>query len=219
MTRPDTRTRILDAAERLFAAEGIAATSLRRVIRAAGVNVAAIHYHFRSRENLLRAVLARRLAPLNAERLRRLDAVETDAGRGPLPLERVIEALVVPLFRLMREAGPGGAAFIRLMGRTLTESSGFLDRLVIEQFGDIIRRFTAAFRRALPALPPRAFYFRIHFLVGAMVYALLETRNLRILSGGACDPLDPDQVVAHLVPFLAAGLRAPIRARRRGGRR
>ena len=219
MAHPDTRTRILDAAERLFAETGIAATSLRGVIREAGVNIAAIHYHFRSRENLIRAVMARRLAPLNAERLRRLDAVEAAAGRGPLPLERVIEALVAPLFRLVPDAGPAGAAFMRLMGRTLTESSRFLDRLVVEQFGEIIRRFTAAFRRALPGLPPRAFHYRIHFLVGAMVYAILETRNLRAMSGGACDPEDPEQVIAHLVPFLAAGLRAPHGARRKGARR
>ncbi len=219
MARPDTRTRILDTAERLFAEDGIAATSLRRIIRESGVNIAAVHYHFRSRENLIRDVIARRLAPLNAERLRMLDATEAAAGRGRPSLERVIEAFVAPLLRLVRDAGPAGAAFMRLMGRTVTESNPSLDRLVYNQFGEIIRRFTAAFRRTLPGLAPRAFYYRTHFMVGGLIYALLERRNLKTISGGACDPDDPEQVIEHLVPFLAAGLRAPCRARRKGGRR
>jgi AcrR family transcriptional regulator len=68
----DTKERILDAAERLFAAHGFAGTSLRAVTKEAGVNLAAVHYHFGTKEDLLRAVLSRIVIPVNRERLEML---------------------------------------------------------------------------------------------------------------------------------------------------
>src|SRR6516165_8302775 len=93
-----TKDRILDAAERLFARDGIEATSLRAITAEAGVNLAAVNYHFQSKDALLDAIIARRIAPLNQRRLEMLDRIEAEFPSGPLPLERVLDAFFRPMF-------------------------------------------------------------------------------------------------------------------------
>src|SRR5437867_413927 len=90
----DTKQRILDSAERLFAQSGFAATSLRSIIADAKVNLAAIHYHYHSKEALFDAVILRRLEPINRERLELLDAYERSAADGKASLEQILEAFL-----------------------------------------------------------------------------------------------------------------------------
>lgn len=111
----DTKDKILDAAERAFSENGYTGVSLRSIIGEAGVNLAAVHYHFGSKEGLLKAVILRRVGPVNAERLAMLDACERAAGGGRLEVEKVLEAFLVPTFRMARKSGgiascglPGG---------------------------------------------------------------------------------------------------------------
>src|SRR5215472_3578898 len=97
----NTKTKILNTAERLFAHHGIEATSLRAITAQAGVNLAAVNYHFQSKEALLHAVIARRVEPMNQKRLALLDASEAEAGPGPLPLEKVLDAFLRPVFEVL----------------------------------------------------------------------------------------------------------------------
>src|SRR5437660_3119973 len=99
-TSADTKTRILDAAERLFMEHGFEATSLRQLTSAAGVNLAAVNYHFGSKEDLFQAVLTRRLDAMNQERIDLLDRVEREAAGEPPQVEKVIFAMLVPALRL-----------------------------------------------------------------------------------------------------------------------
>lgn len=216
MARPETRQLILDTAERLFAGRGFAAVSLRQIIQAAGVNVAAVHYHFGSKEELLQAVLARRIGPVNQERLALLDACERRAGRRPPRVDRVLEAFVGPAVRLAR-SGAWGPHFVRVVGRVLLETDPLVQRMVEGLFGEVAGRFIRAFRRALPALPEEELFWRIHFMIGAMAHTLCDTQQLQFISGGRCDPHDVDGLCRRLVAFLAAGLKAPTP--RRGGAR
>src|SRR6476619_3946953 len=102
----DTRESLLDAAESLFSEHGIQAASLRAITQQAGANLAAVHYHFGSKEGLVRAVFSRRLEPMNSERLRMLDAadLEREDGRS---LEEVLCAFLAPPLRRMRESADG----------------------------------------------------------------------------------------------------------------
>src|SRR5690554_3718798 len=115
MNELSTKDQIIQTAERLFAEKGFDGASMREVTSAAGVNLAAINYHFRSKEGLLDAILARRLVPVNEQRLRRLDAVLRHAGGGRPVLERIIEALVSPVLQLERDAEQGGEQFVKLV--------------------------------------------------------------------------------------------------------
>ena len=117
MNLSGTKDRILDVAERLFAEQGFAATSLRAITTRAKVNLAAIHYHFDSKETLIQAVFRRRLIPLNRKRLEVLMQLEQAAGDRPLAVEQIIEAFIGPALRLSRDVEQGGHNFMRLLGR------------------------------------------------------------------------------------------------------
>jgi len=213
-----TKQLLLDAAERLFAEKGFAATSLRTITAEAGVNLAAVNYHFRSKEALLQAVLARRLAPVNQKRLEMLSACEAGAGGGPLPLDGVVEAFLAPPLRLFREAGQDRMALQRLLGRIYLEPGARTRQIFAEQFGEVARRFTVALKRALPGLPAEELFWRIHFTIGVMAHTLAGRHLLEAVSGGLCDPNDPEGALARMVAFVVAGLRAPL-ARRRNQRK
>jgi len=189
----ETRDRILDNAERLFAERGYAATSLRSIIAAARVNLAAVHYHFRSKEALLDAVLTRRIEPVNQERLALL---ERYAGSG---LEGVLTALIEPPFRLAKD--PARATFMKLMGRIHAEADVGLVR---KHFGEVIERFMQALASALPELPPEEVQCRAFFCIGIMAHTLLAARDIV----GATGDVTPERLVA----FMSAGFRAPVPA-------
>ena len=211
MRRKDTKTVILDAAEQLFAAQGPNATSLRQVISKAKVNLAAIHYHFGSKESLMRTVLSRRLVPLNAERLALLESCERKSGKRPVPLPKVLEALVGPALRLSRDPERGGTVFMRLLGRCVLEPDETIQTMLNHQFHYVLERFTPALQRALPDLPPVDFFWRIHFLVGSMAHTMADSERLRSISGGLCDPDDTEGTISRLVAFLAGGLKAKVK--------
>ena len=216
-TESDTKTLILDAAEQAFADLGFGSASLRHIIRSAGVNLAAVHYHFGSKEALVAAVFARRIRRLTQERLALLDACEGQAKGGPPPLEQVLEAFVGPALRLTTAPAQGGKAFVRLFGRTIAEPSEHLQAMLNEQFGTTIKRFLAALQRALPALTPAELAWRFQFAVGAMGYLMADPQNLKAISAGLCDPGDTETAIRELVTFLAAGLNASAARRDRYG--
>src|SRR5882724_4007233 len=165
--KPDTKERILDSAERLFADRGVEATSLRAIIADARVNLAAIHYHYHSKEELLDAVLMRRIEPVNRERLEMLEAY----GENP-SLEAVLEAFIAPAVRVGADAKLGGKPFVRLMGRIIMEGRDRLPRMIRQHFGVVLQRFTEALQQAAPELPRVELFWRLHFTIGAMAHTL-----------------------------------------------
>src|ERR1044072_9075595 len=117
----ETRERILSTAEALFMERGYAGTSLRIITAKARVNLAAVNYHFGSKEALIREVFERRLGPLNSARIAYLDRLEGLARGRPLGVEQIIEAIVAPALQVNRDPLAGGAAFLRLLGRAFSE--------------------------------------------------------------------------------------------------
>jgi AcrR family transcriptional regulator len=163
-----TKSRILDAAEALFLAGGFDATSLRAITTAAGVNLAAVNYHFGSKEELFEAVLTRRLDPMNQARVDLLAHLEAQAAPKPVDCERVLTALLIPALALARDPERGGKDFLRLVGRAYADPAPFVRRFLSEQYRPMIVRFKAAFGRALPHLPAKELSWRLHFIMGAL---------------------------------------------------
>ena len=203
----DTKDQILDAAEQLIAEKGIDAVSLRAITAAANVNLAAVHYHFGSKEALVAKVFQRRIEPINRERLRMLDEAEARAGDGPLPVEDVLEAMVAPAIRVYAEHAKG-PLFMRVCGRIYAEQASYLEDLFAEQFQELVDRLTHAIGRALPEADPPDRAWGMHFAVGAMVHTMTESGKLKRFSGGLCDPSDGDATIERMVRYAAAGLRA-----------
>ena len=205
-----TKERILDAAEQLFAERGFDGVSLRRIIAQAKVNLAAVHYHFHSKEALLDVVFARRIETVNQERLAWLDRCEAAAAGCPLSVEQILEILLVPVVRLVRDPSRNGPTFCRLFGRLLAEGGSRLPVIFKKHMGESLGRFLPAMQQALPDLPAMELFWRLHFVMGAMSHTLRAPMVVHALSGGAMDPADLEGGVRRLIPFLAAGLRSPV---------
>ena len=209
-----TQQRILDVAESLFMEHGFEATGLRQITAAAAVNLAAVHYHFGSKEELFQAVLKRRLDPMNQERVELLDALERESQTPPA-CEAIIAAMFIPALKLARDKARGGNNFLRLLGRAYADPAPFIRHFLSREYAPMIVRFKAAIGRALPHLPPRELSWRLHFLMGAMSYTLAGTDVLKLISelhpvAEASAQLSDELLLRRLGPFLVAGLQAPL---------
>lgn len=200
----ETRGRLLDAAEGLFAEQGHRA-SLRDITSAAGANLASVSYHFGSKEGLLRAVVRRRVDPMNDGRLALLDRFEAEAGGAPLPVERVVEAFVRPALDPDLAPPP---SFMQLMAHLHASQEDFAQGFFREVFGPLVLRFLGHLRASLPDVPPHRLHLRLHLLVGAMVHALMSQYSPKVpLPEDLCTPLDPEDLLEELIGFCSVGFR------------
>jgi len=203
----NTKDRILDAAERLFARDGFEATSLRAITAEAAVNLAAVNYHFQSKEALVQAVIGRRMGPVNAERLALLDAYEAEAAGAPVPLEKIMDAFLRPVVEMV---GSKAHEFVPLIGRLYSEPGEFVERLYKQHFEYMAQRFMPALLRALPELSRAELAWRVHFAIGAMAHTMAASKLLLLMSGGMSDVSDVEGTLARMKAFILAGLTAPV---------
>ncbi|HLY75460.1 MAG TPA: TetR family transcriptional regulator [Planctomycetota bacterium] len=202
-----TKDRLLDEAERLFAAKGVESSSVRDIISAAGANLGAITYHFGSKRALVWAVIDRRFRPLNDERLRLLESAERRASPKAPCLEAVLHAAIAPTLRLMREH----PHVLRIVGRLLQDPSAQIKRRA--EAKPLFERFLRAIRAAVPDVPFDALVWRIHFLRGSLIYTWTSAEQLRAIAGLRIKPEDDAATARRLIEFGAAGLRAPHKGR------
>ena len=190
---------------------GFSATSLREITTGAKVNLAAVNYHFGSKETLIEAVLTRRLQPLNELRLAELTDLES-GSRGKSPsLEAILNVFVGAAFKLDGDPTAGGSVFLRLLGRAFTEPSEQVRNILQRQYSTVAERYKRAFMRALPAMPEDELVWRMQFLFGAISYTMAGTNVMQLVAG--CNLADADNhqaVTRRLVAFLTAGLKAPV---------
>lgn len=206
----DTRERILDTAEALFTRHGFEATTLRMITSAAHVNLAAVNYHFGSKEGLIQEVFRRRLGWLNQERLRALNELEAAAGGAPLKPSQILDAFFGVTLRIAADTRHGGHTFMRLLGRTYTEPSAFIRSFLAAEYADVLERFKTALFRALPDVPREEIIWRLHFMLGAVSYAMTGTDALQLVTGIEAEDENPAALVPRLMSFLIGGLRAPL---------
>ena len=199
----DPKQRILDAAEREFAAHGFHGASLRSMTRAADVNVASIHYYFGSKEALLRATLERIVRPVNEERLRQLD--EALALEQEPSVEAILTAFIRPDLELIARLGERGAIMARFSGRSYTEPEEVVSRIITDLFSEVGARFLAALSLAVPDVSEEELRWRLRCVVAVITYLLAAQGTARALF----DPGDIESTSERFVAFAAAGLRAP----------
>jgi AcrR family transcriptional regulator len=195
-----TKDRILGAAEVLFAQRGFDGASLRQLTTAAGVNLAAVNYHFGSKEKLVEQVFRRRLDALNA---RRMDALATIEGRADTTLEDVLAAYIRPALELSHD--DNGALFMRVLARAFAEHDDRLRQFLSENYGHVMRQFTAEFARLLPQLPKRDLYWRIDLVTGALTHAMSGFGMIQ-RPKDVSERAHREQTAQHLIRFAVAGL-------------
>lgn len=202
----EARSRILLAAERLFAEHGYSGCSLRSIMAEAGVNTAAIHYYYRHKEGLLRAIFEMRVTAMNEERNERLAAIEQASADGVPEIGAVLRAFIEPAIRRTRQSD--GQAFNRISALCSVDPSPAVRQVVFDAYDGVSRRFTALLRRACPHLGDDEFYWRQHCIYGSMMYMRTDNGRVAYLLGErAADR--PDIALEQLLTFLAAGMAAP----------
>ena len=209
MARPanfSTKDRILGAAEELFAQHGFAATSLRQVTGLAAVNIAAVNYHFGSKENLVNEVFRRRMDEMTARRLQQLEAAQRE---HPGELEPVLAAFIEPALALALDRN-GGGAFVRVIARAYAEHNESLRRFLSDQYGHVLRHFGKALAACLPGIDKDSLYWRLDFLAGALTYAMSDFGMIKRPSG-ASEAAHRARAARELIRFAAAGLQAPLK--------
>ena len=195
-----TKDRILGAAEELFAQHGFAGTSLRQVTSRADVNIAAVNYHFGSKENLVNEVFRRRMDEMSAQRIARLEAAMAD---GACDLEAVLGAFVEPALAMAQDRH-GGGAFIRVIARAYAEKNDSLRKFLSDQYGHVPRAFARAIARCLPDLLKDQLYWRLDFLSGALTYAMADFGMIKRPSGST-ESAHRERAARELIRFAVAG--------------
>ena len=198
-----TKQRILAAAEELFAQHGFDGASLRQVTASAGVNLAAVNYHFGSKSQLIEEIFRHRLDDING---RRLLALHKIAGRPETVLEDVIAAYVRPAVELSGEGE--GSVFMRVMARAYAEHDDTLRRFLSDNYGHVMRQFVAEFGRLLPELGKEDLYWRIDLMTGALTHAMSGFGMIQRKSD-IPERQHREKIVEQVLRFTASGLRHP----------
>lgn len=201
----DTRARLLVAARKLFAEEGYEGVSLRSLTAEAGVNLAAVNYHFGSKRDLFMAMLREYIEPVNAERARMLASVRRRQGRPEL--RGVIEALIKPM--IMHADGEARVDVFRIAGRCITAPTELDEAIFREFFQDIVSRFQQALGEALPDLPEPLLRMRFHFMVSSMLGVMVRMSRILDDPGARALDVNAERVVQEICDFLTAAMRAP----------
>ena len=190
---------------------GFEATSMRVLTSSARVNLAAVNYHFGSKDALIEAVFRRKLDPMNAARIQALEQLEAASEQVPTP-EAIIRAFIGPSLKMIEDAKGGGRNFIRLLGRTYTEPTKPIRILIGKLYAETMERYKLALARALPRMPREELVWRMHFMFGTLSYTLAATDTVQLIAG--CKPedrYDARLLEDRLAAFLAAGLEAPLK--------
>ncbi|MGL5004377.1 MAG: TetR/AcrR family transcriptional regulator [Casimicrobium sp.] len=210
-TRQSTKTRIVHATEGLFLQRGFEGTSLRAITTEANVNLAAVNYHFGSKEELFAVLLTERLDPLYEDRARRLEALKAQGVDHDQHVEQIIATLFMPALTLARDPARGGLDFLRFIGRAYADPSDFVRNLLAERYAATNLKFKLAFAEALPELNEHDLAMRLSFILDA-VSSTLASEDVRKFIGGLPSNNEDDvKLLSYLAPFLGAALRANVR--------
>ncbi|WP_315719548.1 MULTISPECIES: TetR/AcrR family transcriptional regulator [unclassified Bradyrhizobium] len=210
MATDQTRTAILVAAERLYAERGFSDVTLRDIVAEANVNLAAVNYHFGSKDELIAELFVTRSIALNRERLRELRAAE-DAGGGRAEIGAILRALVGPILRGCLGPENQRSPVARFMIRASIESVPPIRRIKNKEI-DHLRKFAAAMKRALPESSEVDLFWGLHFALAMAHHTIRESERLTKLSDGQCDLDDVEDVIDRVVRGAVLGLTTRVPA-------
>ncbi|MDN6297374.1 MAG: TetR family transcriptional regulator [Halomonas sp.] len=210
MAEPDTMTRILDTAEVLFAERGFAETSLRNITSKARVNLAAVNYHFGSKKALIQAVFSRYLDPFTLRFHAALDELEAHYDGRVIPLEALLESMAATVLAVPAERN-SLKVFMRLLGLAYSQAQGHLRRHIQQHYGDVFTRFTELVRKATPDLPDAERFWRLHFMLGTVIFTLSGLDALKDIAEKDYDEqVTTRDLVRRLRPVVVAAMNAPL---------
>src|SRR6478735_2353011 len=204
MPTDQTRSAILAAAERLYADRGFGDVTLRDIVAEANVNLAAVNYHFGSKDELIAELFVTRSLATNRERLNELKTAE-EAGGGRADIDAILRALVGPTLRGCLGPERERSTAARFMIRASIESVPPIRRIRNREI-DHLRKFIVAMRRALPDRGDVELYWGLHFALAMAQQTVRDSERLTKVSEGKCDLNDVENVIARVVDVAVMGL-------------
>lgn len=204
MASDQTKNAILTAAETLWAERSFGEVTMRDIVAAAGVNLAAVNYHFGSKDELLADLFVSRTTVLNRERFAELKAAE-EAGGGKASVDAILRALVGPPLRWCLSPDRQRSAAARFLTRASVETVPPIKKIVDREFRHL-QRFAVALRNALPDREEVDIYWGLHFALAMIRQTVTDNERLRKLSGGLCDTSDTDDIIRRIVEVATDAL-------------
>ena len=201
-----TRERILAAAAPLFAANGFDATGVRAIAAAAEVNIAAVNYHFGSKDALIAAVGEHQVNSVNERRLAALASAVAAAPGGKPSVEAIIEAFVAPAIRHLADCSSSNFILMRLIHNRIKNDPDNTGKLIREAMVPVLNKFVDALSVALPGVSRTTLHQGLHLVVGSYLHSVTCTEMLSQVCPGV--PCDAESLIRRLVNFGSAGLRA-----------
>lgn len=208
-----TRERILAAAAPLFAREGFEATGVRAIAAAGGVNIAAVNYHFGSKDALIIAIAERHTRLVNERRLEVLATVldEARAAGRPPEVRAIVDAFVAPAIRFLMTEDRENFLLMRLILIRVKHEAKNAGRVVIvEAMRPTLAAFVDALKLAVPGATEKALHEGLHITIGAFVQSMTCDDLLLQICPGV--DRDPETVIRHLVAYCSDGILALARA-------
>lgn len=203
-----TKIKIIEAAEVEFAINGFSGASIRSITSSAGVNTAAINYHFGTKEDLFKEVFRYRIEPINIERMAMLDEAYAQNEGRPLPLVAVVEIIIRPLFTKLIGEDSNNFYFLRAMGKGMGEERDFMKSLHRDVLQKVIERFSQAISESLGNPDFKKIGYGMHFLSCILVGAMMKHGNLEQMSCGEVDLTHTQSLIDHLITFISGGLKS-----------
>ena len=204
----DTKSRILDAAEELFSKHGYYGSSIRAVCSAAGVNVASTHYHFKNKDSLAQAVLARRMEGLSIRRKQLLDDLFPQE-KAP-SVQSLFATFVLPLIELIQSEGDRGVAYVKTVARLLSERPDLIWIVFTKCNADNFARQTEGFVRALPELPIELIHQRQTMGTAIALHWLANPLQFTKYGPDMADRQTPSELSLQILDFVTAGISSPF---------
>ncbi len=204
----ETQIKIIEAAETEFALHGYGGASIRAITSSAGVNTAAINYHFGSKEDLFKEIFRYRIEPINEERLAMLDAAYAKNKGKPLPLTQVVEIMIRPLFTKIIGKDANNLHFLRAMGKGMGEDRDFMRTLHRDVLQKVIDRFTRAISESLGQPGLKKMGYAMHFVFCTLLGTMMKHSSLEHISCGEVDLNDVQELIDHLITYTTGGLKS-----------
>ena len=164
----------LNSTEKLIAEQGFTALSIRKISLKAHTNLAAINYHFGNKEQLINQVLERRLNNLFDVRMKMLHDLNQGDSDKKCNLEQILHAFIAPALFMINDEHQGGKVFMKVLARAYAEQSDSLHELLAKRYTPIIKEFAEAIHLSCPELPRQTIFWRFHFIIGALTYAMSD---------------------------------------------
>ena len=205
MKENSTKVRILNSAEELFAEKGLKHASVRDITAAANAHLAAVNYHFGSKDGLIRELVYRRVVPLNRERLRLLREAVKRYGKSGVPVETALRALLTPVVSLYFER----PYFLKITAQIVSDPDDEVYKIYLLHYQEVFSEFKEVMKESLPYLDDEEIMWRLHFMMGGVIHTWTNHSGLERLSGGVCRLDDEEETIERLISFFAAGFKAP----------